>query len=62
MRFNFYHSLSPGFLVLALSFTAPLSFADLVPLSNVKQIDAGSGHTCALLNTGEIKCWGRKVV
>ena len=31
----------------------------LVPgLSGVTQVVAGGGHTCALLDTGAIKCWG----
>jgi len=27
-------------------------------LSNVKDVDSGRGHRCALLNTGEVQCWG----
>ena len=29
------------------------------PLTNVKQIAAGSWHACALLNDGTVKCWGQ---
>jgi hypothetical protein len=50
---------SPGLFGLALSLTAPPCFAALVPLTGVKQIDAGGRHTCAVLNTGAVKCWGR---
>ena len=24
----------------------------------VREVSAGGAHTCALLNNGEIKCWG----
>ena len=27
--------------------------------TNVTSVDAGGGHTCALLPTGEVRCWGR---
>ena len=26
------------------------------PLQNVKQVAPGEGHTCALMNTGSVKC------
>ena len=29
-----------------------------VDISNVKQISAGGGHTCALKNDGSVSCWG----
>jgi alpha-tubulin suppressor-like RCC1 family protein len=29
-----------------------------VNISNVKQITAGTGHTCALKNNGSVSCWG----
>lgn len=32
--------------------------ADVVTGSKVLQVTAGENHTCALLNTGNIKCWG----
>lgn len=29
------------------------------PLMNVRQVRVGSDHACALLNTGQVRCWGR---
>lgn len=34
----------------------------VVGLSNVTEVRAGSEHTCALLATGEVWCWGRNQV
>lgn len=31
---------------------------DLLPLGSVKQIQTGYAHSCALLDTGIVKCWG----
>ncbi len=31
---------------------------DLAPGSKVLQVTTGSDHTCALLSTGRVKCWG----
>lgn len=28
------------------------------PPQNVKQVAPGEGHTCTLMNTGSVKCWG----
>lgn len=30
----------------------------LQPLSNIIQVAAGSDYTCAITNTGGVKCWG----
>ena len=46
-------------LVSLLLFDSFPTFAALVPLTGVTKIDAGSYHTCAVLNTGEVRCWGR---
>ena len=31
---------------------------NLQPSQNSKQVAAGEGHTCVLMNTGSVKCWG----
>ena len=36
--------------------TTPVAVADLA--GSVKAIAAGSGHTCALLDSGDVQCWG----
>jgi alpha-tubulin suppressor-like RCC1 family protein len=33
-----------------------------VPLSGVQALALGNGHTCALLGSGEVHCWGRNRV
>jgi alpha-tubulin suppressor-like RCC1 family protein len=43
------------------TYTGGGSYASaVVSLSNVKAMAAGAYHTCALLNTGSISCWGAK--
>jgi cysteine-rich repeat protein len=37
---------------------AALPFVDLGPSASAVALAAGSGHTCALLTTGKVKCWG----
>ena len=37
------------------AFTGPSSFA-----AQVTQLAAGANHTCALLSTGAVKCWGQQ--
>jgi alpha-tubulin suppressor-like RCC1 family protein len=37
---------------------ANLPFVDLGPGETVVRADCGSGHTCALLTSGGVKCWG----
>jgi alpha-tubulin suppressor-like RCC1 family protein len=34
------------------------SSSDASPLQGVQQVSAGNSHTCALLATGTVKCWG----
>ena len=41
------------------SVSAGVSAQNLEPLTNVQQVAAGENHTCALLNSGEVYCWGR---
>jgi hypothetical protein len=48
------------------NFTAPeLSGGTIVPINfggaSVKQISAGESHTCALLSTNEVKCFGSNI-
>ena len=40
------------------SVSAGVSAQNLEPLTNVQQVAAGENHTCALLNSGEVYCWG----
>jgi alpha-tubulin suppressor-like RCC1 family protein len=37
----------------------PSSAGDVPVGGNVKQLAAGTEHTCALLTTGAVRCWGR---
>jgi alpha-tubulin suppressor-like RCC1 family protein len=36
----------------------PLSVGDVPEVSDIKQVAGGGGHTCVLLNSGFVKCWG----
>jgi len=37
---------------------APSTSSADVPLGTVLQLSAGANHTCALLDTGDVRCWG----
>ena len=47
-------------LIVAGSPATPLAdaAADPAPAGGVRSLTAGTAHTCALLGTGEVKCWG----
>jgi alpha-tubulin suppressor-like RCC1 family protein len=36
----------------------PVNAGDVAEISQVKQVSAGLAHTCAVLETGYVKCWG----
>jgi hypothetical protein len=38
---------------------SPSSPIVLIPIDNIKQVSTGSYHTCAVITTGDLKCWGR---
>lgn len=38
--------------------TFSVQASDVDVLASVTRITVGSGHTCALLNTGVVRCWG----
>jgi len=39
--------------------TTSTSPTDVLGLSDVKEVSAGRSHTCALLNSGQVKCWSQ---
>jgi len=42
-------------------YDVPASAGDVSVGGNVIQITAGTAHTCALLDTGKIRCWGSNI-
>ncbi len=36
-----------------------IDFVDVAGTTKVTQISSGASHTCALLETGKVRCWGR---
>ncbi len=54
--------LAVGALVVASCYTPPTgsggTTTTTVPLANVVEIDAGTTHTCALIDDGTVRCWG----
>lgn len=54
---NFFGQLGDGSTTPA-SRPRPVTTANGAELSGVKQLSAGAFHTCALLTTGRVECWG----
>lgn len=46
------------YMICGMTTLCSLSVTAQIPLKNISKVESGSTHTCALTNSGGVKCWG----